>query len=66
MGDVLFTFDSDVAPDAVRRALTTTEGITSFWTDKADIPEEVGETLKLGFRKHRCRSTCFLPSLTTR
>jgi hypothetical protein len=49
MGDVLFTFDSDVAPDAVRRALTTTEGITSFWTDKADIPKEVGETLKLGF-----------------
>ena len=49
MGDVLFTFDSDVAPDAVRRALTTTEGITSFWTDKADIAEEVGETLQLGF-----------------
>jgi hypothetical protein len=49
MGDVLFTFDVDVAPDAVRRALTTTEGITSFWTDKADIPEVVGETLKLGF-----------------
>ena len=49
MGDVLFTFDPDVAPDAVRRALTTTEGITSFWTDKADIPKEVGETLKLGF-----------------
>ena len=49
MGDVLFTFDSDVAPDAVRRALTTTEGITSFWTDKADIPKEVGETLRLGF-----------------
>ena len=33
----------------VRRALTTTEGITSFWTDQADIPAEVGETLKLGF-----------------
>ena len=49
MGDVLFTFDSDVAPDAVRRVLTTTDGIASFWTDQADIPKEVGETLKLGF-----------------
>jgi uncharacterized protein YndB with AHSA1/START domain len=49
MGDVLFTFDVDAAPDAVRRALTTTEGIASFWTDKADVPAGVGETLKLGF-----------------
>jgi uncharacterized protein YndB with AHSA1/START domain len=49
MGDVLFTFDVDATPDAVRRALTTTEGITSFWTDKADVPMEVGETLTLGF-----------------
>ena len=49
MGDVLFTFDVDAAPDAVSRTLTTTEGIASFWTDKADVPAEVGETLKLGF-----------------
>ena len=49
MGDVLFMFDVDAAPDAVRRALTTTEGIASFWTDKADVPAEIGETLKLGF-----------------
>jgi uncharacterized protein YndB with AHSA1/START domain len=43
MGDVLFTFAVDATPDAVRRALTTTEGITSFWTDKADVPMKVGE-----------------------
>ena len=49
MGDLLITFDVNATPETVRRALTTTEGITSFWTDKADIPEEVGETLKLGF-----------------
>jgi uncharacterized protein YndB with AHSA1/START domain len=49
MGDVLFTFDVNATPDAVRRALTTTEGIASFWTDKADVPAEVGETLTLGF-----------------
>ena len=29
---MLFTFDVDVTPDAVRRALTTSEGIASFWT----------------------------------
>ena len=33
MADVLFTFD--VAPDAVRRALTISEGIARFWTDVA-------------------------------
>jgi uncharacterized protein YndB with AHSA1/START domain len=49
MGDVLFTFDINAAPDAVHRALTTTEGIASFWTYKADVPAEVGETLTLGF-----------------
>jgi hypothetical protein len=49
MGDVLFTFDVDATSDLVRRVLTTTEGIASFWTDQADIPARVGETLKLGF-----------------
>ena len=49
MGDVLFTFDVNATPDAVRRALTTTEGIASFWTDRADVPTEIGETLTLGF-----------------
>jgi uncharacterized protein YndB with AHSA1/START domain len=49
MGDVLFTFDVEAAPGAVCRALTTTEGISSFWTDTADVPTEVGETIMLGF-----------------
>jgi uncharacterized protein YndB with AHSA1/START domain len=49
MGDVLFTFDVDAQPDAVRRALTTSEGIASFWTDRADVPADVGETLMVGF-----------------
>jgi hypothetical protein len=49
MGDVLFTFDVEAGPDAVRRALTTTEGITSFWTDKAEVPAEVGGTMTVGF-----------------
>jgi uncharacterized protein YndB with AHSA1/START domain len=49
MGDVLFTFDIDATLDAVRRALTTPEGIVSFWTDRAEVPTEVGEALALGF-----------------
>jgi hypothetical protein len=49
MGDVLFAFDVVATSDLVRRVLTTTEGIASFRTDQADIPAEVGETLKLGF-----------------
>jgi uncharacterized protein YndB with AHSA1/START domain len=49
MGDVLFTFDVNAQPDAVRRALTTSEGIASFWTDHAAVPAEVGATLTLGF-----------------
>jgi uncharacterized protein YndB with AHSA1/START domain len=49
MGDVLFTFDVDAKPRAVRRALTTAEGITGFWTDEASVPAEVGKTLTLGF-----------------
>ena len=49
MGDVLFTFDVVATSDLVRRVLRTTEGIASFWTDQADIPAEVGETLKIGF-----------------
>jgi uncharacterized protein YndB with AHSA1/START domain len=49
MGDVLFTFDVDAEPDVVRQALTTSEGIASFWTDRADVPAEVGKTLNVGF-----------------
>ncbi|HKX14801.1 MAG TPA: hypothetical protein VJN19_06390 [Propionibacteriaceae bacterium] len=49
MGDVLFTFDVEAAPDAIRRALTTSEGIAGFWTDRAEVPAEVGGTLMLGF-----------------
>lgn len=46
---ILFRFDVDAAPQVVLEALTTTEGIKGFWTSCADVPREVGETLKLGF-----------------
>jgi uncharacterized protein YndB with AHSA1/START domain len=47
--DVLFRFDVDAPPDTLLRALTTGEGIRSFWTSRAEVPAKVGETLKLEF-----------------
>jgi uncharacterized protein YndB with AHSA1/START domain len=47
--DVLFRFDVDAAPAAVLDAVKTTDGIKGFWTARADVPESVGETLKLEF-----------------
>lgn len=49
MTSILFRFDVDAVPQAVLEALKTTEGIKGFWTTQADVPREVGETLKLGF-----------------
>ena len=49
MTSVLFRFDVDAAPETVLDALKTTDGIKGFWTTQADVPREVGETIKLGF-----------------
>jgi hypothetical protein len=49
MTDVLFCFDVDAAPEAVLEAVKTTEGIKGFWTSRAEVPGEIGETLKLEF-----------------
>jgi uncharacterized protein YndB with AHSA1/START domain len=49
MTDVLFRFDIEAPPDTVLKALKTTEGIKGFWTTRAEVPSEVGETLKLKF-----------------
>lgn len=49
MGDVLFAFDVNAKPETIRQALTTSEGIASFWTDDANVPAEVGKTLTLRF-----------------
>jgi hypothetical protein len=47
--DVLFRFDVDAAPEAVLEAVKTTGGVQGFWTSRAEVPGEVGETLKLEF-----------------
>ena len=49
MTDVLFRFDIAASPATVLEAIKTTQGIKGFWTSQADVPSEVGETLKLGF-----------------
>jgi len=46
---ILFRFDVDAAPQGVLQALKTMEGIKGFWTSRAEVPPNVGETLKLGF-----------------
>jgi uncharacterized protein YndB with AHSA1/START domain len=47
--DVLFRFDVDAEPEQVLRAVKTTDGIKGFWTSRADVPEEVGEVVKVEF-----------------
>jgi len=49
MPDIVMRFDTEAEPQKVREALTTSEGIQSFWTSQATVPEEVGETLMLSF-----------------
>ena len=49
MPDVLFCFDVETSADAVLGALKTSEGIKGFWTSRADVPAEVGETVRVEF-----------------
>jgi hypothetical protein len=49
MADVLFQFDVDASPAKVLEAVKTTEGIKGFWTSRADVPETVGEVVKVEF-----------------
>lgn len=49
MPDVLFRFDLDAPPETVLEALKTTDGIKGFWTSRADVPSEVGQTVKVEF-----------------
>ncbi len=49
MTDVLFRFDVDAPPGQVLGAVKTSEGIKGFWTSRAEVPAEVGETVKVEF-----------------
>jgi hypothetical protein len=47
--DVLFRFDVDASPQAVLEAVKTDDGIRGFWTRRAEVPADVGATLKVEF-----------------
>jgi uncharacterized protein YndB with AHSA1/START domain len=49
MTDILFRFDIDAPLETVRDALTTTSGITGFWTTRAEVPSAVGADVIVGF-----------------
>jgi len=49
VADVLFRFDVDAPPQHVLDAVKTTEGIKGFWTSRATVPTEVGETVEVAF-----------------
>ena len=49
MTDVLFRFDVNAPPGQVLAAVKTSEGIKGFWTSRAEVPAEVGGTLKVEF-----------------
>ena len=49
MTGINFRFDIDAPPRTLLDALKTSEGIRAFWTTNAEVPTEVGGTLRLGF-----------------
>jgi hypothetical protein len=46
LADVMFCFDVEATPEAVLKALITTDGIKDLCTSRADVPAEVGKLLK--------------------
>lgn len=46
---MIYQVDADARLDTVRSALTTSEGIAGWWTDRAVVPAERGGTLLLTF-----------------
>ncbi|MDA0350931.1 MAG: SRPBCC domain-containing protein [Chloroflexi bacterium] len=45
-GEILFTVDVNAEPVAVLRALTSVQGIRSWWTDRCDGDGAAGGTIK--------------------
>src|SRR5215469_11473473 len=47
--DMIFRVDVDAPREAVVTALTTESGIKGWWTDRASVPQHVGDTLEFTF-----------------
>jgi hypothetical protein len=46
---MIFQVDANADRDTVVKALSTQAGINGWWTDRATVPETVGQTLELTF-----------------
>lgn len=46
---MIYQVDAEASRERVRHALTTSDGIAGWWTDRAVVPEQVGGTLLLTF-----------------
>lgn len=46
---IVLAVETKADPTAVHRALSTAEGLASFWTPSVDGSPDIGETLRFGF-----------------
>lgn len=49
MAETVFLVAIPAEPKVVRDAISTEEGIKSWWTDDARVPREVGQSIEVGF-----------------
>ena len=49
MSEIITQFDVDAPAETVWDALTTSDGIRSWWTTRAEVPEGVSAVLRLRF-----------------
>ena len=50
--DIVHEFEIKASAEAVYKALTTEAGINGWWSKNCDMPETVGEMLKVRFTEH--------------
>jgi uncharacterized protein YndB with AHSA1/START domain len=49
VSEIISQFDVDASASTVWKALTTADGIRSWWTTRAEVPEGLGTTVKVRF-----------------
>ena len=49
MSEIITQFDVEAPTESVWKALTTQDGITSWWTTRAEVPAGTGGVVKLSF-----------------
>lgn len=51
--EIMFAVDIDAEPKAVSEAISTEEGLKSFWTPDVDAKPEEGSVSRFGFGEHQ-------------